>query len=43
MFVVSAHVVVDGGVVLVGDLGVVKPLELSVGDRIERKKNVFLC
>ena len=45
MFVVSAHVVVDGGVVLVGDLGVVEPLdvveegeELSFGDRIEREQ-----
>ena len=47
MFVVSAHVVVDGGVVLVGDLGVVEPLnvveegeELSVGDRIEREQTL---
>ena len=50
MFVVSAHVVVDGGVVLVGDLGVVEPLdvvkegeELSVGDRIEREQTFVLC
>ena len=50
MFVVSAHVVVDGGVVLVGDLGVVEPPdvveegeELSVGDRIEREQTLFLC
>lgn len=45
MLVVSAHAVVDDGVVVVGDLGVVEPLdvieegeELSVGDRIEREQ-----
>ena len=48
MLVVSAHAVVDGGVVVVGDLGVVEPLdvieegeELSVGDRIEREQTFF--
>ena len=49
MLVVSAHVVVDGGAVRVGDLGdAVEPLddvgegeELSVGDRIEREQNLF--
>ena len=45
----SAHVAVDGGAVLVGDLGdVAEPLdddgegeELSFGDRIEREQNLF--
>jgi len=44
---ISAHDVVDGGAVRVGDLGdAVEPLddvgegeELSVGDRIEREQN----
>ena len=48
MLDISAHVAVDVGVVLVGDLGVVEPLdvveegeELSVGDRIEREQTFF--
>ena len=49
MLDISAHDVVDGGAVRVGDLGgVVEPLddvregkELSVGDRIEREQNLF--
>ena len=47
MLDISAHDVVDGGAVRVGDLGnAVEPLdnvgegeELSIGDRIEREQN----
>ena len=50
MLVVSTHIVaVDVGVVLVGDIGVVKPLvvleegeELSVSNRIDRAGNSAL-